>query len=721
MFFPPPSPGLLQSKHAQARGKNGLYEEDDVAPSELILNEKQQEQQNPSHLSNIRSHRYPGSRRAFQAVENIIHGSNGHLSSSTSVSIEAPKGCLKFLLSHCSYSSSPAATGTGSTRKTALNRRCHTRTPKSARVSRLPRSKPFCFTKENSSSASVSNKLNRVKSSKSSKSSTSETPAVFNPVVESHYEESEELRFAPMAASKIASCSALDHLAAGNGNLKNRLVDDEKSNTSSSKSKTPPLQASFSPEIQCTATMATSATTPACYVSGHLISGVTDKRKCRARGVLAVVRSRPNTEKSNTSSSDTKTPPLQASFSPEIQSTAMAATPACYGAGHLLSGVTDKRKCRARGVLAVAQAGPIDDGILSNGSNDASFEEDCDAGLDNKFSASMLPSPVEASMHWLLSPCHEKDHDKDDNQHSASSHCFLEEHKTRLSPSSPLLDLRVSFDWCNFSNDTSDATNSGTGKSQRSTNSMLISTQGPRFGLSLDCSSSPNVTPYSGLIPPKEEEKHGYNIDGRNSPLSADTLGSENVMQTPKSDSSLERPVMLSCSRLKDHKRPHHLHSEILSITEDLRMASLSPESHLSIWDTNSSSIKFDRLSTPSDSMDLSRFQKILDDRYLWNSNSTFDDVSQSELRISWREGLASRIFEMDEFDSCRCLSDEEEDLNVDAGNVPTIKDGDENKEKLHSPLQCSYAESIATDGGGLAQSTDSDWNLCYKNNLFQV
>ncbi|MBA0627632.1 hypothetical protein Godav_022444 [Gossypium davidsonii] len=657
MFLPPPSPGLLQSKHAQARGKKGLYEEDYVAKSELILNEKQQEQQNPSHLSDIRSHRYPGSRRAFQAVENIIHGSNGHLSSSASVSIEAPKGCLKLLLSHCSYSSSPAATG--STSKTALNRRCHTKTPKSARVSRLPRSKPFCLTKENSSSASVSNKLNRVKSSKSSKSSTSETPAVFNPVVESHSEESEELRFTPMAASKIASCSVLDHLAAGNGNLKNRLVDDEKSNTSSSKSKTPPLQASFSPEIQCTATMATLATTPACYGAGHLISGVTDKRKCRARGVLAVVRSRPNNEKSNTSSSDTKTPPLQASFSPEIQSTAMATTPACYGAGHLLSGVTDKRKCRARGVLAVAQAGPIDDGILSNGSNDASFEEDCDAGLDNKFSASI--------------------------------------------------------------NDTSDATNSGTGKSQRSTNSMLISTQGPRFGLSLDCSSSPNVTPYSGLIPPKEEENHGYNIDGRNSPLSADTLGSENVMQTPKSDSSLERPVMLSCSRLKDHKRPHHLHSELLSITEDLRMASLSPESHLSICDTNSSSIKFDRLSTPSDSMDLSRFQKILYDRYLWNSNSTFEDVSQSELRISWREGLASRIFEMDEFDSCRCLSDEEEDLNVDAGNVPTIKNGDGNKEKLHSPLQCSYAESIATDGGGLAQSTDSDWNLCYKNNLFQV
>ncbi|XWS67344.1 hypothetical protein CRYUN_Cryun05aG0278900 [Craigia yunnanensis] len=99
----------------------------------------------------------------------------------------------------------------------------------------------------------------------------------------------------------------------------------------------------------------------------------------------------------------------------------------------------------------------------------------------------------------------------------------------------------------------------------------------------------------------------------------------------------------------------------------------------------------------------------------------------------------------MDEFDSCRCLSDEEEDLNVnssdpfkfcqsleinfDVGNVPTFTnacgstefpDG-KSKEKLHSPVQCSYAESISTDGGGLARSEDSDCNLCYKNNMFEV
>ncbi|KAK8627362.1 hypothetical protein V6N13_134974 [Hibiscus sabdariffa] len=151
----------------------------------------------------------------------------------------------------------------------------------------------------------------------------------------------------------------------------------------------------------------------------------------------------------------------------------------------------------------------------------------------------MLHSPTEASMHWLLSPCHETD--ENDNENSTFSHSLLGI-RTHLSPSSPLSDLGFSFDLCNFSNDKSDANNSGTGKSVRSINNMLISTQGPQFGLSSDClpicallvSSSPNVTPYSRAVPLKEDKKRCYNIDRRNSPLSVDTLGSENVMQTPK-------------------------------------------------------------------------------------------------------------------------------------------------------------------------------------------
>ncbi|GAB4825678.1 hypothetical protein Ancab_008551 [Ancistrocladus abbreviatus] len=48
------------------------------------------------------------------------------------------------------------------------------------------------------------------------------------------------------------------------------------------------------------------------------------------------------------------TPPVEASVSPEMQcgsSTMVSKTPACYGAGHVVFGVTDKRECQPRGVL----------------------------------------------------------------------------------------------------------------------------------------------------------------------------------------------------------------------------------------------------------------------------------------------------------------------------------------------------------------------------------
>ena len=105
----------------------------------------------------------------------------------------------------------------------------------------------------------------------------------------------------------------------------------------------------------------------------------------------------------------------------------------------------------------------------------------------------------------------------------------------------------------------------------------------------------------------------------------------------------------------------------------------------------------------------------------------------------------------MDEFDCCRCLSDEEEDAsgcngdrlkshwspeaNVDvasnqklASNAMSTEFVDneqgtngKGKEQFPSQLRCSCAESISTDGGGLDASKDSDWSLCYKNHLFEV
>ncbi|EOY06986.1 Uncharacterized protein TCM_021537 [Theobroma cacao] len=520
-----------------------------------------------------------GSRRAFQHVKNTAtsSSSSSSLSSSSSGSIEAPRGCLRFLLSHSSSSASTTNI------KTPFNRNCATtahlisKTPKSAPISRPPHSKPFPFINQNSSS-----KLGRVKKSQSSKKPTSETP--------------------PFLDSNNAA---------------------------------------------------------------------------------------PETESLSVSQDLLKLPEEELQFTP----------------------------------VAVR--------------------------LVNRSSVSKLSSPAEASMLWLLSPCHEDD--DDDKENSAPLHGLLEP-KTLPYPSSPLSDLGLSLDLCSFSNNTSDTSNSSCNKCQRSTNNMLISTQLPHFQVCLDSlsdyalvSSSPNDTPYSRAVPLKEEAKYCYNIEGGCSPFSTDTLGSENVMQTPTSDSSLERHAGLSCSSAKDHKRYHFHSDQLLSVAGDLGTESLSPKRHVSIWDTTSSSFQFDRLTTPSNSMELPPFQKILGDQSLWTSNSTFENVSQSQMRISWREGLVSRIFEMDELDSCRCLSDEEEELNVnsgdplkpcqsleinvDVGNVPTLKNGfgstefvhGESREKLQSPVQGSCAESISTDGGGLARSEDSDWSLCYKNNLFEV
>ncbi|OMO60268.1 hypothetical protein CCACVL1_24285 [Corchorus capsularis] len=286
-------------------------------------------------------------------------------------------------------------------------------------------------------------------------------------------EEVEELQCTPMAASKSPICSALDCIVSVIDNHKDRVIADDKSNASSSNTKTPPIQASFSPEIQSSTTMTTSS--------------------------------------------------------------------ACYAAGHLISGVTDKRKCRARGILAVAL--PADNDMPTYNSNSVDPKQGYATGLVSKSSVSRLPSPAKASVHWLdLSPCREAD--EDDKEFSV---------------------------------------------------------------------------PLNSLLQAKE-------------------------------------------------------------------------------------------------------------------------------MSVSWRDGLVSQIFEKDEFDRCRCLSDEEEDfnvnssdpckssqsleINVDEGNVPTVANACEPSEfldgksndKRHSPVQCSYTESICTDGpGGLTHSADSDWNLFYKNNQFEV
>ncbi|CAL1404766.1 unnamed protein product [Linum trigynum] len=369
---------------------------------------------------------------------------------------------------------------------------------------------------------------------------------------------------------------------------------------------------------------------------------------------------------SNSESSNTKTPPLHASISPEIQQqcqssalstaatkVATTATPVCYGAGHLLSGVTDKRKCRPRGLLVVGEAKSVD-------KFDINDDHEADDAIIDGNGINLSPSnlPIKASMHWLLSPV-EKDNECSSGNGGAQD--LSKEHTER--------------------------------RMKRA-----------------------SVTSSDMETSPLEEKIAGCGgEDG--SRFSMDLLCSVNLLQTPESDSGE-----------KGKKYNQGWGFELDSVDQH--------------WPA-SSSFQFNLPTTASNSVvDLSQFQNPLDIKESRLSISTFDDMTHSEVRISWRDGLVSRIFEMDELDCCcKCLSDEEEDiedeplqtreLDLDIENSRTsdvcietssggkhrVLDG-KAKDGLLLPAE---SMNISRDGDALFQSDDSDWTQCYKNQLFKV
>ncbi|KAH9782519.1 GPI-anchored adhesin-like protein [Citrus sinensis] len=459
---------------------------------------------------------------------------------------------------------------------------------------------------------------------------------------------------------------------------------------------------------------------------------------------------------SNGSGSRNRTPPIQASVSPELHAqsdlsvTATSRTPACYGAGHVVSGITDKRKCRPRGLLIVGDNNMLDFGSAKAADSfeerEGNNKENIVGVVDNSRRVSIVPLPAEACMHWLLSPCSKEDYEQKENTENGSRQFQIH------SPSSSLFNDEISLDLCNKNSNRRVSI-----ITRRGSNSLCSPCGVPEFqGISdtfhenLVISSSPNRTPICKAADLEAENKGRYDFNAENSPFSTDTFGSGNVIQTPQSDSSPDRPAGLSWLKTEACQN-HQFNSESDLLTECIHMASLSSKGYESIWDPTSSSFQFDCVMTPSNSVDLSQYQKVLDDRDSWTSTSTVGYVSQSQMRISWREGLMSRIFEMDEFDSCRYLSDEEEDVggcdndllkpcqnpdvNADERNYEILKNDfgstedvdtktgvkGKGEERVPSQITCSCAESISTDGGGLAASGDSDWTLCYKNHLFQV
>lgn len=437
-------------------------------------------------------------------------------------------------------------------------------------------------------------------------------------------------------------------------------------------------------------------------------------------------------ENSDDNETKIKTPPIEASVSPEIQcgvvsSTARMASgtellPPCYGAGHVLSGITDNRKCKPRGILTVIDNDPESNLVSSIFGNVGANEEDksgAGAAIGQGSGLSPVPIPCEALMHWL-SPCQEEG---GNNQKSKSPAQRLQELVSESLSSSSL-----PLSGTGFSSDaSSNSCLSGSGNSGR----LSSAATGPLRGL-LDFKGSvapmnempspSHMTPIFASSTSKEGRKCSFYDEQEENVFSTGSFGSGNVIQTPHSDSASKN-------------RENQVDSEADWMARAFDKVTLSPEQqhyHLSTWDPADLSFRLECLNTPCNSIDLAQVQKFVDSKAAsWVSNCTSDFVpSQDPLRISWRDGLVSRIFEMDEFDCCRCFSDdeEEEDSNSkphhssdqSSGFRDNTKPGAEQMIEMDCRIQNMSLESITSDEDRLISSDDSNWNLCYKNRLFE-
>ncbi|KAM0940069.1 hypothetical protein DsansV1_C19g0160031 [Dioscorea sansibarensis] len=454
------------------------------------------------------------------------------------------------------------------------------------------------------------------------------------------------------------------------------------------------------------------------------------------------------------------TPPVLVSISPEIiGASVVTPAPVCFAAGHVITGVTDRRKCRPRGILTIGEDGVSDGSRIS----------------------SAVPPLAEASMHWLSSPAK--------NEGSSCStvqlaHCNgeasvnwlispIDDGKSSvckngsLISKAPVLDMGIGYDQENWSFSPIGCNNAASpeiGGSMSIKSSVSKRTPLSGYDVCRTSTSESNISPFSMILrraeemstckvfrPYQERADNRYGSAMQNSPLSYGSLGSGNVISTPSSYSSSGKQAA---------KCPF----ETNSFAEALGNISLPPQPVAVNNDVNSQlplpeiSFQFGCPATPSNSIDLSQFLKPSCSKILLTEESCLiKELSCSDLRISWREGLISRIFETDDLDCYQWLSDDEEDnapcnggdmvehklhpKSGSDGEAPSLEDkNDLQKADAFGSVELPYdklslqkgeavtttgifscAESISTDGGGLISSGDSDWTLFYKNHLFEV
>lgn len=373
--------------------------------------------------------------------------------------------------------------------------------------------------------------------------------------------------------------------------------------------------------------------------------------------------------------SDAKTPPVEASLSPEINGHSHSkmlvvkseATPVCYGAGHLISGVADNRKCRRRGSL--------------RGGSEKVNLFDNERGDEN--TSSPIPLLAEGEVRWHLSPCKEGCEDSE-------------------------IDYTNRLNQCRMVYDHDDSVGNVANK-HRNRNVMLSPRKGAQIQGHLEPSRYDMVE--SLLVKSPSVSYSSSLSSGNNSKLSIGSLSSGNIIQTPDSETN----VCVGRSRLDVHESSF-VWPELDSTTESLEGVNLSRRDEM----RDGSDLGFNLAE---------KVEKNVDSVSSWVSDSTMGNLSLSQMRISWHDGmLRCTSVETDEIDCCCILSDDD----IGAGDRETCKGGIEIKENDSrvgndlSPVLLDYepcistrgkkerdrtaAESICTDGGGLVASDDSDW-----------
>ncbi|CAN6233319.1 unnamed protein product [Urochloa humidicola] len=432
------------------------------------------------------------------------------------------------------------------------------------------------------------------------------------------------------------------------------------------------------------------------------------------------------------------TPPIHASISPEVAAACVSATPACFAAGHhVLPGVVDRRKCRPRGILAIAGEGLTIEDLDAEPSCASIHWLSSPSGAEAG-TCSMECGNEEASVNWLVSPLDEDGVDllEDD---IFVPRCSSEDAFWRFSPDckgllgSPLLGGLLDF---------------GTPSSD-----MFSTTPSSGFPpLQKTPSSGDSISPFSLVVKRASESSARLHSLCAQQGLGSSYGSNSAADPTPISGESWRESVSSGTRSglTRAGSRPMKMMDTVLECVE---MMSLSPRPGDDDFNGNSVlpapfpelSFQFTGAPNPLESIDLSSFKRYPHDVELKGKETSFrKQVMAETTRISWREGLVSRMFDLGDLDWCKWISDDE-DSPVLSHNDEPLPDGtnqpinhqqgacgfgsvefscigDElkNNSSVASPNPVSVAESMRAEGFELVSSDDSDWALFYKNDLFQ-